>query len=69
MVKKHSIVKKSRLITIIVAMLFSFAALAIVMLLSQQRAITIGHAVIEAEDDDEFLSGLIKEAYLKKDYT
>ena len=69
MKNKHIIVKKSRLIAVFVGMLMCFAVVAVALLLAQQRAITIGYATEEADNDIKFLSGLIREAYLKKDYT
>jgi diguanylate cyclase (GGDEF)-like protein/PAS domain S-box-containing protein len=68
-VKKHTIVKKSRLIILLISLLMAFGGFAVVMLLAEHRAITIEHAVDQAQNDVAFMSGLVKEAYLKKEYS
>ena len=69
MVKKHSIIKKSRLISAFVAMLLFFALAAVAILLSQQHSITLKHAVSEAEHDAEFLSSILKRYYVNNEFT
>ena len=69
MVKQHSIIKKSRLIWGFVAVLLLFSVAAVVILLSQQHAATLNHAVSEAEHDVEFLSEILKRQYQNKKFT
>ncbi|MDH5594479.1 MAG: hypothetical protein OEY68_08765, partial [Gammaproteobacteria bacterium] len=66
---KTSIIKKSRLIAAFMFLLLLFCSVAIVALLSQQRAVSIEQTMEEAEHDLDFLGNIIKQSWLNKDYS
>lgn len=67
--KKHAIVKKSRLIATFITILLGSAIIAVMSLLVEHRTIILGHARLEAENDVQFIAELIKNDYLKKEFT
>jgi len=65
---RRSILNRGRLILAFVALLVFFGATAIIGLLVQQRTQTIENSMNEARHDVRFIAGIVKQAYLNKDY-
>ena len=68
MAEQYSHIKKSRYIVVISVLLFFIGISTMVLMFTNHTNTMLDRAVEEADDELNFLTGLVKKAYLGKDY-